>query len=231
MNFHYTETDKRIAAETAKILLEINAINFNIDNPYTLTSKWVSPIYVDCRKIIYHPNARKQICKMMIEKIHNHIGYETIETIAGGETAGIPFAAWVADGLHLPMSYVRKTQKTFGKGSLIEGDVPVGKNTLLVEDLTTDGASKIHFANALRDAGAIVNHAMVVFYYGAFSNCKDELANMKLDLHYLCNWFDVIEFCKATKYYNLFSTETFNEVQNFLCKPIEWSAAHGGRAA
>ena len=103
-----------------------------------------------------------------MEKINRHVGYETIEAVAGGETAGIPFAAWIADRMGAPMAYVRKKPKGFGRQALIEGDVPEGKRTLLVEDLTTDGQSKIQFANALRDAGAIVNHAFVVFFYGVF---------------------------------------------------------------
>ena len=111
-----------------------------------------------------------------MEKIGRHVGYETIETVAGGETAGIPFAAWIADRMLAPMAYVRKQPKGFGRNALIEGDVPVGKRTLLVEDLTTDGQSKIQFAKALRDAGAIVNHAFVVFFYGVFPGSFETLA-------------------------------------------------------
>ena len=75
-----------------------------------------------------------------MEKIGRHVGYESIDVVAGGETAGIPFAAWIADRMLAPMAYVRKKPKGFGRNALIEGDVPEGKRTLLVEDLTTDGA-------------------------------------------------------------------------------------------
>ncbi len=152
----------------------------------------------------------------------------SIETVAGGETAGIPFAAWIADRMGAPMSYVRKKPKGFGQNALIEGDVPVGKRTLLVEDLTTDGQSKVRFANALRDAGAIVNHAFVVFFYGVFPGAFETLANMDITLHSLCTWWDVLEACKDRPY---FADSALSEVRRFLENPVAWSAAHGGAAS
>src|SRR3712207_7422534 len=80
-----------------------------------------------------------------------------------------------------PMAYVRKKPKGFGRNAQIEGDVPEGKKTLLVEDLTTDGASKIRFAQALRDAGAICDHTFVVFYYGVFPGSFNKMKAMGLD--------------------------------------------------
>ena len=161
---HQTDWDRDAALTTARILLEIKAVNFRPEEPYTFTSGWKSPVYIDCRRIISFPRARSKICELGVEKIGRHVGYETIEAVAGGETAGIPFAAWIADRMLAPMAYVRKKPKGFGRNALIEGDVPEGKQTLLVEDLTTDGSSKIQFAKALRDAGAIINHTFVVFF-------------------------------------------------------------------
>lgn len=223
-----TEWDRDAALTTARILLEIKAINFRPEEPYTFTSGWKSPVYIDCRRIIYFPRARAKICDLAVEKIDRHVGFETIETVAGGETAGIPFAAWIADRMAAPMSYVRKKPKGFGQNALIEGDVPVGKRTLLVEDLTTDGGSKIRFVNSLRDAGAIVNHAFVVFFYGVFPGAFETLANMDITLHSLCTWWDVLEACKDRPY---FSDAALSEVRKFLENPVAWSAAHGGIAS
>jgi len=223
-----TEWDRDAALTAARILLEIKAVNFRPEEPYTFTSGWKSPVYIDCRRIIYFPRARAKICDLAVEKIDRHAGYENIETVAGGETAGIPFAAWIADRMALPMSYVRKKPKGFGQNALIEGDVPVGKRTLLVEDLTTDGQSKIRFANALRDAGAIVNHAFVVFFYGVFPGAFETLANMDITLHSLCTWWDVLDACKDRPY---FADAALSEVRRFLENPVAWSAAHGGIAS
>src|SRR5262249_15369586 len=190
-----TEWDRDAALATARMLLEIEAIRFRPEEPFTFTSGWKSPVYIDCRRIIYFPRVRSRICDLAVEKINRHVGYETIEVVAGGETAGIPFAAWIADRMAAPMAYVRKQAKGFGRQALIEGDVPEGKRTLLVEDLTTDGQSKIRFANALRDAGAIVNHAFVVFFYGVFPGSFETLAQMHIALHHLFPSSHLLETC------------------------------------
>ena len=227
-NGQSSDWDRDAALTTARILLEIGALNFRPEDPYTLTSGWKSPVYIDCRKIIFFPRARTRICDLGVEKIYRHVGYEQIQAVAGGETAGIPFAAWMADRMGTPMSYVRKKPKGFGKNALIEGDVPEGLRTLLVEDLTTDGASKIRFAQALRDAGALVNHAFVVFYYGVFPGSLEKLAAMDVSLHALCTWWDLLEVCREKPY---FPDHQLAEVRKFLENPVAWSAAHGAVVA
>ncbi len=223
-----SDWDRDAALTTARILLEIKAVNFRPEEPYTFTSGWKSPVYIDCRRIIYFPRARAKICALAVEKIGRHVGYETIEAVAGGETAGIPFAAWIADRMMAPMAYVRKKPKGFGRNALIEGDVPEGLRTLLVEDLTTDGQSKIQFAQALRDAGAIVNHAFVVFFYGVFPGSFETLARMDIRLHHLCTWWDVLEACKDRPY---FDEGALAEVRRFLENPVAWSGTRGGVAS
>jgi orotate phosphoribosyltransferase len=224
-NAHLTDWDRDAAMTAARILMEIKAVNVRPAEPYKLTSGWASPVYIDCRKIIYFPRARAKIIELMVEKIGRTIGYEQIEVVAGGETAGIPYAAWMADRMSVPMAYVRKKPKGFGRGAQIEGDVPEGKRTLLVEDLTTDGRSKIAFARALRDAGAIVNHTFVVFYYGVFPGSFETLADMDISLHHLCNWWDVLEACRERPY---FAHADLTEVRKFLEDPVSWSTSHGG---
>ena len=225
---HMTDWDRDAALTTARILLEIKAVNFRPEEPYTLTSGWKSPVYIDCRRIIYFPRARAKICELGVEKIGRHIGYESIEAVAGGETAGIPFAAWIADRMAAPMAYVRKKPKGFGRNALIEGDVPVGKHTILVEDLTTDGGSKVQFCQALRDAGAICNHTFVVFFYGVFPGSFETLKNMDIQLHHLATWWDVLRVVKQGNY---LGAKQIDEVEKFLNAPAEWSAAHGGVAS
>ena len=192
------------------------------------TSGWKSPVYIDCRRIIYFPRARAKICDLAVEKIDRHVGYETIEAVAGGETAGIPFAAWIADRMARADVLCAQEAQGFGRQALIEGDVPEGKRTLLVEDLTTDGQSKIRFANALRDAGAIVTTPLSCSST-AFSPARSRRwRSMDIALHHLCTWWDVLEACKDRPY---FSESSLSEVRRFLENPVAWSAAHGGIAS
>ncbi|GLK79514.1 MULTISPECIES: orotate phosphoribosyltransferase [Methylopila] len=215
----------RIAYETAKMFLEIKAVQFYSDKPFIFTSGWASPVYTDTRKIISFPRLRTAAVDYAVRTIARDIGYEAIDVVAGGETAGIPFAAWVADRLMLPMQYVRKKPKGFGRNAQIEGVVTPGSRGLLVEDLATDGRSKHVFAQAMRDAGMTVEHCFVFFFYDVFPNSREMLADMGLKLHYLTTWRHVLEVAKASGH---FEPKVLAEVENFLNAPAEWSAAHGG---
>ena len=211
----------------ARILLEIEAVHLRPREPFKLTSGRLSPVYIDCRKIIGFPRARAKVIDLAVARIHEAIGFERLDVIAGGETAGIPFAAWIAERMALPMQYVRKKPKGFGRNAQIEGDVRAGARTLLVEDLTTDGGSKINFVRALRDAGAIVEHVFVNFYYDIYPESKKVLSDLKVRLHYLATWWDVLAVVKKGGY---LQPAQIAEVEKFLHEPAKWSAAHGGVA-
>jgi orotate phosphoribosyltransferase len=215
------------ARTTARMLLEVEAVNFRPDPPYKFTSGWASPVYIDCRKLIAFPRLRRKLMAMAADQVQKAAGYEAFDAVAGGETAGIPFAAWLADRLMLPMLYVRKQPKGFGRNARIEGHLIEGQRVLLVEDLATDGGSKLAFADALREAGAVVEHSFVVFFYGVFPNSLETLADAGLTLHRLATWHDVLAEARAQA---AFPPSVLDEVQAFLGDPVAWSAAHGGKA-
>ena len=226
MNFGATFPDRELIQQvTSQILLEVGAVNFNASTPFIFTSGWASPVYIDCRRLIFYPRVRETLCEFATSTILREVGFESIDVIAGGETAGIPFAAWIADRLMLPMQYVRKKPKGFGRNAQIEGDIRENARTLLVEDLTTDGRSKVHFCKALRQAGAIVEHTFVIFHYGIFPQSEQLMAEIGVKLHSLANWWDVLKVAKAQ---GRFDAPTVREVEKFLNDPVGWSAAHGG---
>lgn len=215
------------AERTANILLDIEAVHINAVKPFILTSGWASPVYIDCRKIISFVNERRQIIRDACDVLKSGCDVSKIDYVAGGETAGIAYAAWIAEALDKPMLYVRKKPKGFGRGAQIEGSFPEGARVLLVEDLATDGASKVTFANVLRDAGGIVDDVFSVFFYGIFAESAAILSEAKLKLHYLATWQDVL---KAARARSLADAATLREVEQFLANPSAWSAAHGGTA-
>lgn len=223
--FANTFPDKALIAETvARMLLEIGAVHIRADEPYTFTSGLRSPVYTDCRKIISYPRVRSAIIDFGVSVILRDAGFEQFDAIAGGETAGIPFAAWIADRMGLPMLYVRKKPKGFGRNAQIEGDLKEGARVLLVEDLTTDGGSKIKFAEAVRNAGATVEHTFAPFYYDIFPDTPDRLAKVGMKLHYLSTWWHVLDVCRKD---GLFPGQ-LEQVESFLKAPLQWSAANGG---
>ncbi|MBY8976969.1 orotate phosphoribosyltransferase [Rhodobacteraceae bacterium NNCM2] len=215
-----------IAEQMAKMLLEIKAVHFRADEPYMLTSGMASPVYIDCRKLISFPRIRSTAMDFACSILARDVGFEAFDAVAGGETAGIPFAAWMAERFALPMQYVRKKPKGFGRDARIEGVIGEGQRVLLVEDLTTDGGSKVNFVEAIREAGAECNHTIVLFYYDIFPEVPAKLAEHGISLHYLATWRDVLAVARAGNY---FDKANMDEVEKFLDAPLEWSAAHGGK--
>ncbi|MDG2033085.1 MAG: orotate phosphoribosyltransferase [Rhodospirillales bacterium] len=220
-----TPEQKAAGQAAAKYLIDIKAVNFRPDEPYKLTAGWASPVYVDCRKVIAFLEERRAIIQSGVDMLNRDISEEP-DLVAGGETAGIPYAAWISEALSKPMLYVRKKPKGFGRNAQIEGDMPEGSHVLLVEDLATDGGSKINFINALRDSGATVSDVFVVFFYGAFPGAADTMAAADVTLHYLCDWWDVIAAAEAGRY---FTPNDIAGVRAFLADPAGWSKCHGGK--
>ncbi len=213
---------KEIARLTARMLLEIQAVHFNAKDPFILASGLPSPTYIDCRKLISYPRIRATLMDFLTVTVMRNAGFEAFDNIAGGETAGIPFAALVAERMALPMTYVRKKPKGYGRNARIEGAMSEGERVLLVEDLTTDGGSKLSFVDAIRDTGASCGHTAVIFYYGIFPETEKTLGDHGVDLHYLCTWWDVLEEAKAQ---GSFDQDTLNEVEAFLNAPRAWQEA------
>lgn len=208
-----------IARLSAAMLLEIGAIAFNAREPFTHASGKKAPTYVDCRKLISFPRIRSTLMDFLSVTIMREAGFEAFDNIAGGETAGIPFAALVAERLALPMTYVRKKPKGYGRNARIEGVMTEGQRVLLVEDLTTDGGSKLSFVDAIRETGATCSATAVIFYYGIFDGVEQTLADHGVQLLHLCTWWDVLAEAKARGAYD---AETLAAVEAYLHDPAGW---------
>ncbi len=214
---------EEIARLSAGMLLEIGAVHFNANDPYTHSSGKKAPTYVDCRKLISYPRIRATLMDFLTCTVMRNAGFEAFDNIAGGETAGIPFAALVAERMGLPMTYVRKKPKGYGRNARIEGEMTEGQRVLLVEDMTTDGGSKLSFVDAIRETGAECGHTAVIFYYDIFPQTITTLGDHGVQLHALCTWWDVLAVARET---SAFDEATLSEVETFLRAPDAWQAAH-----
>ncbi len=210
------------ARTTARILLETQSVLMRPDEPFTLTSGRKSPVYVDCRRLIAFPRARRRLMDMTAALLEERIGFESLDVVAGGETAGIPFAAWIADRLMLPMCYVRKNPKGFGRNARIEGDLQEGQRAVLIEDLATDGGSKLSFVEALRETGAECAHTFVIFHYDIFPAGIEKLRKAGVSLHSLATWWDVIAVAEED---GALGAQGMKVVRAFLEDPEGWAPA------
>ena len=194
----------------ANLLLSIGCVNINFKNQFTLTSGKKSPVYVDCRKLISFPKERELIINEMSKQIKSK--YKDNSTIiAGGETAGIPYSSFLCQKMKYPMIYIRKSPKGFGKGKLIEGEFKKNTQSILVEDMATDGGSKLHFIKALRQNKLKVKDIYVVFYYGIYPKAKNNISKMKVNLNYLTSWKDILSISP-----NYISDKDYDNLKSYL---------------
>ena len=203
--------------DVAEILIKIGSVKFSFDNPFTLTSGLKSPVYVDCRKIISYVEERSVILNYAVKYFEEE--KIKFDILAGGETAGIPYAAFLSQLLKKPMIYVRKKPKSFGKNQQIEGDYKSNQKIILIEDLATDGGSKVIFLEALKKENLIVSDIFVIFYYDIFDIKNTPLSSFNINIHSLCTWKNIIEVLRVKKLYTI---EQIKNLENFLYNPDEW---------
>lgn len=209
----------------ARLLLDAGAVRFARERPFILAAGWAAPVYVDCRSLIGDPAVRRAVTRHMVETVTGAFAAGEIEVVAGAETAGIPFAAWLADALELPLAYVRKRPLGIGRNAQVEGAEVEDRRVLLVDDLTTDGASKVAFGRGLRMAGASVGDALTVFFNGIFPGTDERLAAEGLTLHPLATWDDILAV-EAGRFFGEADRATLDA---FRRDPTAWSTRHGGR--
>lgn len=158
------ENTRRVAEEVADILLDEGAVLINAGEPFVYTSGVISPIYCDMRLLMRSPVSRRRIVELLSERISESCG-DTIDVVAGVATAGISWASWLADLMGKPMAYVRDAPKEHGRQQQVEGGVESGQSAIVVEDLTSTGASALTAVEGLRQVGARVDYCVSIFTY------------------------------------------------------------------
>ena len=201
----------------AQKLIDIKSVKFSFENHFTLTSGLKSPVYVDCRKIISFLDEREFIMNEALNYFEkNKIKFDLV---AGGETAGIPYAAIISEKIKKPMVYIRKKPKGFGQNQQIEGNFKEKEKAILIEDLATDGGSKVVFVEAMRKAGLIVNDIFVIFYYDIFNLENSVLSKLNVNIHSLCTWKDIISVIEKK---NSYKENDIKNLKKFLSNPDDW---------
>jgi orotate phosphoribosyltransferase len=217
-----------VASMTARMILEAGAVKYSAERPYFLSSGWASPVYIDVQRLISFPRIRAALMDLASETVLANVGFEQFDTVAGVESSGIAYAAWIAERLSLPLQYVRRRPRGFGREAQIEGTLRPGARVLLVDDISTDGRSKIELARALRAMEARVDHVLVMFFYDVFPEARSLLAELRLRLHHLATWRDVLAEARASGY---LPAAAADDVQRFVDDPARWSLDHGGIGA
>jgi orotate phosphoribosyltransferase len=151
---------KRREREIAQIQLQTACVLINPTNPFTYASGMKSPMYCDNRALLSYPEARDKIVDMFLYFLAQKV--QNFDVIAGVATAGIPWASMLADRLEKPLIYVRDKPKEHGRQNQIEGKFEKEQKIVIIEDHISTGESSLKAIEAVRNAGAIVEHCIAI---------------------------------------------------------------------
>ncbi|MDP2690917.1 MAG: orotate phosphoribosyltransferase [bacterium] len=199
----------------AKDLLKTEAVKISIHPPFTWASGIKSPIYCDNRVLISHPGVRETIVNEMVIKIQKM----KPDVIAGTATAGIPWAAFVAFQMKLPMVYVRPEPKDHGAGKQIEGFLPPGEKVVLVEDLISTGGSSLKAVKALREEGQAVVQDIVAIVTYEMEKSRTSFDEANITATTLTDFSHLIEEVKEQGY---IPQDQLEMVREFTTDPANW---------
>ncbi len=208
--------NKETAQKTADLLLQINAIKLQPQNPFLWASGWRSPIYCDNRIILSHPPIRNYVREQISRQIEELYGKPDV--IAGVATGAIGIGMLVADYLNLPFVYVRPEPKGHGRKNQIEGQVSKHQSVVVVEDLISTGKSSLNAVKALKEAELNIKGMVAIFTYG-FDIAEENFKQEKISLHTLSDYTSLLSEAEKLNY---ISTKEFQTLQDWKLNPAEW---------
>lgn len=207
-----------LADSIAESLLDCSAVKISLDPLFTWTSGIKSPIYCDNRKMISFVKEREVIVDAFIDLIERR-GWQP-DVIAGTATAAIPWAAFVAQKMALPMVYIRPEKKAHGAGKQIEGDLQAGKRVLIVEDLVSTGGSSVKAAMAVREEGQCEVIAITSIVSYGMGESMENFAEAEVDFKNLVGMNKILDV--AVKRGDI-SDEQIGLVMGFFKDPANWA--------
>jgi len=210
--------NKDTAKKTAEVLLQINAIKLQPNDPFTWASGWRSPIYCDNRIVLSYPLIRNYIRETIAKHIEEHYGKPDV--IAGVATGAIGIGALVADYLNLPFVYVRPEAKKHGRQNQVEGFIEKGQTVVVVEDLISTGKSSLNAVLALNEAEVKVKGMVAIFSYG-FDIASKNFDDANVELHTLSNYENLLEQALDTNY---ITEKQQTILTQWNANPSEWNA-------
>jgi uridine monophosphate synthetase len=142
-------------AELSRALLDLGAVQFGT---FTLKSGAESPVYLDLRLLVSDPATLRLVARAYAAVLADL----EFDRIAALPYAGLPIGTAVSLETSRPLVYPRKEVKEYGLRRSIEGRFAPGETVVVLDDLISDGGSKLEALAPLRDAGLVVRDVVVL---------------------------------------------------------------------
>lgn len=183
--------------ELAQLLIEHGAIEIRPDPEdwFTWASGRRAPVYCDNRRMLSFPAARAKIADALAHALRRE--FEDAQVIAGTATAGIAWAALVAERLEWPMVYVRGEAKGHGRRRRVEGRPLQGESVVVLEDLLSFGGSALSAARAVEEEGGKVVGVQAIVSWG-FAEADARLLEAGLRWQALVDYPAILETSRLT---------------------------------
>ncbi len=212
----------------AEALVSLGAVRITTGQPFIYTSGWASPVYIDTRLLMSDVALRRELMDLAAERLLPLVARQGINAIVGAESSGIAVAAWLAERLSLPLLYLRKRPMGWGNAARLEGNLPEEACLLYVDDVTTDGRSKVAAAESLRRTGAQIAAGLVLVDYAIYPESRELFVQHSLCLHALTSWAQLHAVLEASGRLTAAEVDT---LAAFSADPVQWSIEHGGVGA
>ena len=145
-----------------RLILELHEVRIIDFGSFKLKSGLISPYYIDLRLLVTYP----YLLELVSESIWERIRLIPFDLVVGVPYAALPIATTISIRHNKPLLLVRKEKKDYGKGKMIEGVYHAGQHILLIDDVISDGASKIETIKPIEDEKLVVKDVVVVIDRG-----------------------------------------------------------------
>jgi orotate phosphoribosyltransferase len=130
---------------------------------FKIKSGALSPYYIDLSCLLSSPKELCAVAEVAADAVKQVMASDGVDKLASIELKGALIVPSIACKVGLPCVVVRKEDKAYGVTGRVAGaELAEGDRVLFVDDVVSEGLSKVEGIKPLEERGARVKHLLVV---------------------------------------------------------------------